>query len=182
VNAYVLDPSHIAPSRSDANSNGHFPVNTTSMAQGTPRGFNLANLPTITGFSGFNSSGLFSNFTGQPVPMPAGWTGTQATVPEDGTIRVVGPIRRRGGAQNNRSGPYDRRQARFNNSGRLSPRNFGNGAGAGGRGSGSGGGLGGDGASGTSGIGPSEATAGRTMKSYQDLDAVAGGGGGELDY
>src|ERR1700760_2009014 len=44
VNRYVLDPAHIAPSRSDANSNGHFPMG-NHIAAGTPRGFNLANMP-----------------------------------------------------------------------------------------------------------------------------------------
>ena len=39
VNTYVLDPSHIAPSRSDANSNGHFPIGSSGQPTGTPRGF-----------------------------------------------------------------------------------------------------------------------------------------------
>lgn len=30
--------------------------------------------------------------------------------------------------------------------------------------------------------GPREAVAGRSLKSYEDLDAVGGGGGGELNY
>ena len=39
----------------------------------------------------------------------------------------------------------------------------------------------GDGA-GAQGIGPQEATQGRSVKSYQDLDAVGGAGSGELNY
>lgn len=82
-------------------------------------------------------------------------------------------MRRGGRMQNNRFGPYDRRGGgRQNSSGRLSPRSAGIVPG----------GFGGDGAAGTRGIGPTEATAGRTVKSYQDLDAVGGGGGGELNY
>lgn len=40
----------------------------------------------------------------------------------------------------------------------------------------------GDGAAGGAAIGPSEAVQGRSLKSYEDLDAVAGSGGGELNY
>ena len=93
-----------------------------------------------------------------------------------------GPMRRGGGRfQNTRQGPYDRRQPRFNNPGRLSPprglaavpsmlmgTRLPNGKWA-------------DGA-GLQGIGPQEATQGRAIKSYQDLDAVGGPGGGELNY
>ena len=74
VNNYVLDPAHIAPSRSDANSNGHFPMNNNSMSAGTPRGFNLQNMPMMAGFpANFNPAGgqfaPYSNFgshTDQP--------------------------------------------------------------------------------------------------------------------
>jgi hypothetical protein len=31
-------------------------------------------------------------------------------------------------------------------------------------------------------VGPREAVQGRSLKSYEDLDAVAGGGSGELNY
>jgi hypothetical protein len=31
-------------------------------------------------------------------------------------------------------------------------------------------------------VGPREAVQGRSLKSYEDLDAVAGGGNGELNY
>lgn len=47
-----------------------------------------------------------------------------------------------------------------------------------------GGGRWGDGAAGGAGgaVGPREAVQGRSLKSYEDLDAVAGGAGGELNY
>lgn len=163
VNNYVLDPSHIAPSRSDANSNGHFPINPSLTAQGTPRGFNLGSIPGMPpGFSGFPGS-MLPNFGNHAVGLPPNWNTAGDS---------IGPMRRNNrNGQNNRAGPYDRRQPRFNN-GRSSPR--GNGATVNGRG--------GDGGQGVSGIGPNEATAGRALKSYQDLDAVAGGGSGELNY
>ena len=89
-----------------------------------------------------------------------------------------GPVRT-GGRHNNRTGgPYDRtakdgRNARWN-SGRLTPPK------------GSGGPMrGGPGRfpdGGPQAAGPKEATVGRTMKSYEDLDAVGGSGDGQLDY
>jgi len=45
-----------------------------------------------------------------------------------------------------------------------------------------GGGRWGDGAAGGAAVGPREAVQGRSLKSYEDLDAVAGGGNGELNY
>lgn len=54
------------------------------------------------------------------------------------------------------------------------------GGGRGGRGYG--GGRWGDGAGGGAAVGPREAIQGRTIKSYEDLDNVSGGGGGELNY
>lgn len=77
-----------------------------------------------------------------------------------------GPIRR-GGMGNRgqyRTGPYDRRGNRFD----------------GGRNR-VGGSRWGDGAGGAAG-GPREAVQGRSLKSYEDLDQVSGGGGGELNY
>jgi hypothetical protein len=44
------------------------------------------------------------------------------------------------------------------------------------------GGKWGDGAAGGAAIGPREAVQGRSLKSYEDLDQVSGGGGGELNY
>lgn len=93
-----------------------------------------------------------------------------------------GPMRR-GGRQygaNARAGPYDRnnRNGRWGNEGgRLSPP-------PGGRrpGMASGGGRWGDGAAGGAAVGPREAVQGRSLKSYEDLDAVGGSGAGELPY
>lgn len=93
-------------------------------------------------------------------------------------------MRRGGGRFNNmRTGPYDRRQQpRYANDGRLTPL-MGNGNPMGARrgGFGGGGGKWGDGA-GAQTVGPKEAVLGRTIKKYDDLDAVAGGGGEELNY
>ncbi len=90
---------------------------------------------------------------------------------------------RRGGARYNnpRPGPYDRRVPRYGgNNGRLSPPL--RGMTMGGRGGGgAGGGKWGDGAGGQT-VGPREAVQGRSLKSYEDLDAVGGSAGGELNY
>ncbi|KAI6780187.1 Zinc finger protein-like protein [Emericellopsis cladophorae] len=158
VNAYVLDPAHIAPSRTDANSNGHFPQPNGQGIAGTPRGFNLSN---------FSMNGMMPNL---PLPganfgqflagmQPGGFNGM-------GDDRTGGPMRR-GGMQSNRgqfrSGPYDRRGGRFDPGRRPGGSRWGDGAGA---------------AAG----GPQEAVQGRSLKSYEDLDHVAGGGSGELNY
>ncbi|KAH6670481.1 putative zinc finger protein [Halenospora varia] len=175
VNTYVLDPAHIAPSRSDANSNGHFPPANGHMPAGTPRGFNLQNFG-MGGMpmQGFGQPGNFAPFlTGLQAPM--GWPA--------GTDPRSGGAMRRGGRtyQNNaRAGPYDRRprdQRWGAESGRLSPP-----PGARRGGAASGGGRWGDGAAGGAAVGPREAVQGRSLKSYEDLDAVAGGGSGELNY
>lgn len=159
VNTYVLDPAHIVPSRSDATSNGHFPNRETN---GTPRGFSLGNMPVhVPGF-------------GPPVPFagmfnPAihpGW----GRAPGDDGGHQGGPMRRNGPRFNTRSGPYDRQQRDGRNSryngGRLTPPR----------------GVRGVGRSGDGGPGPLQSVQGRQLKSYEDLDAVAGGGGEELDY
>ncbi|KAH6660184.1 hypothetical protein BKA67DRAFT_653386 [Truncatella angustata] len=174
INAYVLDPAHIAPSRTDANSNGHFPPSNGQTQQGTPRGFNLNN------FSMNNMMPPFPGFPGLPGMPPlfaqggmqaAGWNA-------GGDDRGVGPVRRGGGANgrfnnNNRTGPYDRRQPQ----GRWGQDGQGAGRGRGGAG------RWGDGAApGGAAMGPREAVQGRSLKSYEDLDHVAGGGGGELNY
>lgn len=100
----------------------------------------------------------FMNAGGGP---GSGWNGGDRDGP--------GPIRRGGmggGRGNYRSGPYDRRpNQRWDGS----------------RGRG-GAGKWGDGAAGGAAVGPREATQGRSLKSYEDLDHVAGGGGGELNY
>ncbi|MCJ1474313.1 hypothetical protein MMC13_002971 [Lambiella insularis] len=191
VNTYVLDPAHIAPSRSDANSNGHFPINTHNMPAGTPRGFNLASMPMMNGFppgfmppAGFTA---FPTFGNHAVQVPGGWSGSGPPMMMEGEgMHQPGPIRRGGGRfQTNRSGPYDRRQPRYGgNNGRLSPPRGGLGGMAGlpmGVRMGSGGGKWGDGA-GAQTVGPREAVQGRSLKSYEDLDAVVGGAGGELNY
>jgi len=178
INAYVLDPSHIAPSRTDANSNGHFPPANGQSQQGTPRGFNLQNfsmnniMPQFPGFPGFG--GMPPLFAGNAAAMQAvGWSA-------GGGDRNGGPIRRGGGGAivaggryQNRSGPYDRRQGP---PGRYGAEGLGAGRGRGGAG------RWGDGAAGGAAVGPREAVQGRSLKSYEDLDHVAGGGSGELNY
>jgi hypothetical protein len=167
----VLDPSHIAPSRTDANSNGHFPVgNNQHFQAGTPRGFN-ANMafPFQAGSNGFNPMAFFQNpmAGGAPFVMAGGADG----------MRSAGPMRRgRGGSDNmRRPGPYDRNPRNGSSagiSGRLTPpRGAGRPVGnmpnqwVDGRGG-----------------GPKEAVQGRMLKAYDDLDAVGGSGSGELNY
>ena len=98
--------------------------------------------------------------------------------------RAGGAIRR-GGRQyqnNARAGPYDRpgqqpRPQRWGeNSGRLSPPSGRP------RGPPSAGGRWGDGAASGGTVAPREAVQGRSLKSYEDLDAVEGAGSGELNY
>ena len=174
VNTYVLDPAHIVPSRSDPNSNGHFPIN-HNLASGTPRGFNLQNLPGMNGLFPFSAggNGAFPAFNGQGVQVQMNW-GADGTGNDNG-LHHPGAIRRGSRFPNNR-GPYDRRQPRYGNNGRLSPprglpavpmgsmrpsgRQWGDG----------------------SAVGPKEAVQGRSLKSYEDLDAVGGAQGGELNY
>lgn len=158
VNTYVSDPAHIAPSRSDANSNGHFPPSNGHQPSGTPRGFNL-NQYGMNGSMPFPGSGA-PFFNGGP-----NWDN-----------RGGHPSRRPPGRFQEQRGPYDRRAdtRRYGpDAGRLTP--------PGGK---SGRPMGGaarwDGAAGAT--GPREAVAGRSLKSYEDLDAVAGGAGGELNY
>jgi hypothetical protein len=92
-----------------------------------------------------------------------------------------GPVRRGGGRFSNRSGPYDRaprNQGRgYNNMGGL-VRGMGPPGGSGffAQGGGGGGGKWGDGmGNGVNAIGPREAIQGRTIKSYEDLDAQPSG-------
>ncbi|KAI5866951.1 hypothetical protein GGS23DRAFT_615572 [Durotheca rogersii] len=171
INAYVLDPAHIAPSRTDANSNGHFPPANGQTQQGTPRGFNLQNFATMS-----NMVPPFAGFPGLPMPpLFAGNHGVQAASwGAGGEERGPGPIRRNApssGRFQSRAGPYDRRQQQ----GRWGQDSPGMGRGRGGAG------RWGDGAGGAA-VGPREAVQGRSLKSYEDLDHVAGGGGGELNY
>ncbi|KAH8692081.1 putative arsenite resistance protein Ars2 [Talaromyces proteolyticus] len=216
VNEYVLDPAHIAPSRSDANSNGHFPIAGNHITPGTPRGFNLANMPPY-----FNGSGVPGNFQGMPGGNFPGFMGVNQAgfngmMSGDGAgmHHPTGAIRRGGGRYNShRSGPYDRRgggggpRGNSANYGRLSPvRGVSNMFGPGGRlqtgghsvgmpyippghpaaamfaQGGPSGGTFPDGGIGQQAMGPREAVQGRSLKSYEDLDAVGGSGGGELNY
>ncbi|KAM5383662.1 hypothetical protein ACJZ2D_001899 [Fusarium nematophilum] len=163
INAYVMDPAHIAPSRTDANSNGHFPPANGQSNTGTPRGFNLHNFA-LNGMMGM---------PGFPMP-PGGFPPMFANMQSGGgwnpmgDDRSGGPIRRGGmggGRGQYRSGPYDRRGGNRYDGGRNRM----------------GGSRWGDGAGGAAG-GPREAVQGRSLKSYEDLDQVSGGGGGELNY
>ncbi|KAL8712209.1 MAG: hypothetical protein Q9225_006982 [Loekoesia sp. 1 TL-2023] len=126
----------------------------------------------------------FQNFGNHTVTAPNGWMPGMPIPGEDGNMHQAGPMRRGGGHFNQRRGPYDRRQNQNQNpryggvGGRLTPpRN-----GMPGRAMmGGGAGKWGDGA-GAQTVGPREAVQGRQLKSYEDLDAVGGGGGGELNY
>lgn len=198
MNAYVLDPARIAPSRSDANSNGHFPPGASHNQVGTPRGFSLATMPTYMGGSGTIPAGFQSlpgmmGMNGQPGP----WGGS-GFVPGDQSGLHHPGVMRRGGGRHNRSGPYDRRGGRYGGpgGGRLSPPRGMPGMYGSGRLPGTGGapyippghpaaaafadamGSG----PGQQGMGPREAVQGRSLKSYEDLDAVGGSGSGELNY
>lgn len=167
VNAYVVDPAHIAPSRSDANSNGHFPMGNHVQATGTPRGFNLANMnmamPGNGMPNGMNGPGIFN-------PAMGNWDPNAG--PDD--RHLSGPNRRGGHRFNNRTGPYDRQSREGRNrpngvaGGRLTPPPRGGRPGVQRYGDG--------------GPGPVQSTQGRSIKSYEDLDAVGGGGSGELNY
>lgn len=201
INAYVIDPAHIAPSRTDANSNGHFPQSNGQQPTGTPRGFNLQNyaMNSMINFPGFPMAmfppGMMNNGNGSgPNPMAhaAGWhAAAAAAAAGDERGGGAGPVRRGpgmsggpggggggggGGRYQNRSGPYDRRgnNPRYGGDG-------GAGAMGGGRGRAGPANRWGDGAGGAA-VGPREAVQGRTLKSYEDLDQVSGGGGGELNY
>ncbi|KAF2415788.1 hypothetical protein EJ08DRAFT_600849, partial [Tothia fuscella] len=178
VNSYVVDPAHIAPSRSDANSNGHFPLN-NHIPAGTPRGFNLGNMP-FGGIPGALGNGppnamqMAAFLASQGVSNPS-WGGN----PGDEDRHGAGPRRTNNRYNNNRApGPYDRskdnRNARWNTSGRLTPPRGGRPPMGNPRFS--------DGGNGT--LGPREAVQGRAIKSYEDLDAAGGSNGAEaeLDY
>ena len=165
-------------------------MNNHNLAAGTPRGFNLANMPMMPNFApGFAPPAAFAspfpNFGPHAVTAPTGFMPgmTMPLTGEDG-MHQVGPMRRGGGRfTGQRQGPYDRRQnqnPRYSSiGGRLTPPR--NGMAMGGRMMGSGASKWGDGA-GAQTVGPKEAVQGRQLKSYEDLDAVSGGAGGELNY
>ena len=209
MNAYVLDPARIAPSRSDANSNGHFPLSSGQSQAGTPRGFSLASMPPYIGHNG-NVPGGFQNLPGAGLPSMMGvpnqagsWSGNGLVSGDHSGLHQPGAMRRNN--RYNRSGPYDRRGPRHGGAGngRLSPVRgmsgmYGSGgrlpanagtpyipsghpaaaafAGAGGFADAMGAGTA------QQAMGPREAVQGRSLKSYEDLDAVGGAGSGELNY
>lgn len=142
---------------------------------------------------GYNQSAManMSNMATQFMQNMAGF---------EGNGHAGGPVRRGGGRFGNRSGPYDRpprNQTRgYNNMSGMVRGSGPPGAGSGffAQGGGGGGGKWGDGmGNGVNAIGPREAIQGRTIKSYEDLDAqpagqsnggrpIPGGGNAELDY
>ena len=139
------------------------------MQAGTPRGFNLQqHMTPMMGMGGGPGYGM-PGYTGPVMGLPGG----MAMASGNG-MHSAGPMRRgRGSIYGNRpAGPYDRRAPRYGSTG--GPMG-GSGAGAGGMR-----GRWNDGAGGA--VGPKEAVQGRSLKSYEDLDAVGGGAGGELDY
>ncbi|SMR44853.1 unnamed protein product [Zymoseptoria tritici ST99CH_3D1] len=162
VNTYVLDPAHIAPSRSDANSNGHFPLNNHAPS-GTPRGFQLnqqfpMGFPMAPGMPPAGMPGMFN--PAQAMGIPGMW-------PAAAAMGGVGPMRNnnRGYGMNGASngggyraqGPYQRNGGR----GRMPSMSGGRpamGMPEGGLGA----------------MGPNEAVAGRSLRSYEDLDADKG--------
>lgn len=157
-----MDPSHIAPSRTDANSNGHFPQPNGPSTSGTPRGFNLQNFSMngVMSVPGLNMPG--GNFPPFFAGLQGGPWQPMGEDPRGGPVRRGGMP---GGRGQFRSGPYDRRGGGRYDGGRNRV----------------GGSRWGDGAGAAAG-GPREAVQGRSLKSYEDLDHVAGGGGGELNY
>ena len=183
------------------------------MQAGTPRHFNLNNMNfNLNMMSGANPMGI----QGFQPPFMAG-NANQASFMSNAMQAGMnggmsghnpGAIRRGGNRFNNRSGPYDRRGNNPRNFSNRTPSAGGFGSmdmGMGGRGGpmmgmgylaqGGGGGAGkwGDGVGGGMSV-PREAVQGRSIKSYEDLDAqptaatartgngAAGSGGGELDY
>jgi hypothetical protein len=178
-----MDPAHIAPSRSDTNSNGHFPLNNNHGQGGTPRGFNLSNLqqfnlPPMPG--GMPNAMQMAAFLAQGGMNPS-WNGShQPFGVVDDERHAGGPMRRTNNrfTNNRAAGPYDRpnkdnRTARWNLPGRLTPPRNGGGRAAGPP-------RFADGAAAS--VGPREAVQGRSLKSYEDLDAAGGDGTGALDY
>ena len=115
----MLDPAHLAPSRTDASSNGHFPPANGQVPTGTPRGFNLQNfaINNMMTMPGFPLPNAFPPIFASPIQAAAtGWNASGGET-RDGP----GPVRRGGGNQGryqNRTGPYDRRQnPRWNSDG-----------------------------------------------------------------
>ncbi|KAK0847792.1 hypothetical protein LTR03_006150 [Friedmanniomyces endolithicus] len=189
VNTYVVDPAHIAPSRSDANSNGHFPLN-NHVPTGTPRGFQLPSqfpmgFPLGAGVPSPLTPGVWGPGN-LPPGMAAAWGPPGSAAGHVG----FGPMRTTGG-RNNYTGlngfgnggarvmgaPYQRNDPRGQRGMPMMP-----GARPMGMPGMPGFGMGMEG--GALAMGPKEAVQGRQLRSYEDLDADAGNGKatGELDY
>lgn len=148
---------------------------------------------------GFPQNGLvgMGGMNGSFVNGMSGMSGMDAA--NGGPGHGTGPVRRGGGGRyGNRSGPYDRGNRNTNrgygNMGTMMRNGGGGGMNMGyiAQGGGGGGGKWGDGAGGSiNAIGPREAVQGRSIRSYEDLDAQpsgggaatgSSGGGAELDY
>lgn len=134
-------------------------------ATGTPRGFNLANMNMAMGGNNGMQNGMNMGLFNPA--MGGNWD------PNGLHDDRSGPMRRGGHRFNSRAGPYDRqprdgrpRPAGIN--GRLTPPPRG--------------GRPGPQRYGEGGPGPVQSVQGRSIKSYEDLDAVGGGGSGELNY
>lgn len=161
----MLDPSRLAQGMNDAASNGHFPIQNAQI-MGTPRNFSLNGTGMSNGFMPQAAPGMFNPMLGQyPMTVANTWS-----MQGDGG---VGPMRNNMRINVRGPAPYDRGGPRRNN-GRLSPPGRG--------GSGRGRPNFTEGGIGT--FGGAQAVEGRTMKSYNDLDAADTGqqGGGILDY
>ena len=163
VNTYVLDPAHIAPSRSDANSNGHFPLGSNNVPTGTPRNFQLnQHIPMMNMPGMIPPNAMAQMFPGGNLP---GWNPAAMGV-MPGMQGGVGPIRNQGrNMMNGRPGPYTMRpdgRGRMPSMGGGRPMPGIEGGGA----------------------GPPEAVSGRRIIGYADLDAAEdkGQATAELDY
>ena len=167
VNAYVLDPARMAANRSDAASNGHFPVpNHPHSGPSRALSMNSVNTWGLTGPPGmiggaqmppaqmmWPGSGVSMSFAPMPNMSAMGMSG-------------VGPMRNQGRPMHGgRMHPYSGRSGRFGGPrGAMGPGRLEGGAAA---------------------IGPPEATMGRRITSYEDLDAASSSKdvkGVEMDY
>lgn len=133
-------------------------------ATGTPRGFNLASLN-----MGMGANNGMQNGMNMGLFNPAMGGNWDPNAIDDRS----GPMRRGGHRFNSRTGPYDRqprdgRPRPVGANGRLTPPPRGGRPGVQRYGEG--------------GPGPVQSVQGRSIKSYEDLDAVGGGGSGELNY
>ncbi|CAK7270661.1 hypothetical protein SEPCBS119000_004203 [Sporothrix epigloea] len=185
---------------------GQTPVGTSRAFN--PHNYNFGGsvgLPAIAGFPGAvgtlgHGNGNFNMFNPIAMQVPGSWQ-----YPVGGSLAGPGPVRRAGvqRSSNSRLSPYDRRPMRWNPDVGITggpPMN----GGSGGRNSRNGGNIGslstgpagfpaagsqaalavrwGDGAGGGAAVGPREAIQGRTIRSYDDLDQIGNGAGGELNY